>query len=191
MGRRLLSSSEFRPRRRPNPKYRPVLPQGITAREKGPSNPDQPDQIEAIEIGNYQEGSTELERDFGPHVADIVRDNLRQIRNGGNYRHSADEMMKIADYYSSRPGSLEDVRGERRGLALDTWDENDRANFVEELEKIVEEERVSAMKLGDIEFEGQDEEAGNEEKVEKFWEKVEYDGNGEPIDPNQLANGEW
>lgn len=146
-------------------------------------------------LGNHVDGRDSLERDFGPEIADALRDRARAKRLGSEL--SVDEYLQMADYMTSEPGTLEEKQGERRALALDAWDEEDRRVFVESLDELIEAARVEDLGLGDLEYEEEDEGASTknaamariDEEIEEMEEEV--DEEGELIDPLQLAHGEW
>jgi hypothetical protein len=145
----------------------------------------------------------ELEQEFGPELADALRDRQRTARQGNV---TVEEYLKMADYITSEPGSMEELQGERRALALDAWDEEDRKTFLENIDALIEEERVKSLELGDIEFPEEEEEEDekakkereqkikivsettkiSEEEVEELDE--ELDDDGAPIDHLQLVS---
>jgi hypothetical protein len=201
--RRFLSSSSnggaaepFRPRRRPNRNYRPLTARGPS--KKGPRIPLDFGKRDPVELGNFPNARDELERDFGPEIADALRDRVRAKRLGKEV--STDEFLQMADYMTAAPGTLEEKQGERRAMALDAWDEDDRDSFMEHLDDMVEKARVDSLGLGDIEYKEDDELGANgkpknaamakmEEEIEEMEEEV--DDNGDPVDPLQLAHGQW
>ena len=191
----MSTTDAFRPRRRPNRNYRPLTARG--AKRSGPKDPLTDDSMgkQLATLGNHVDGRDSLERDFGPEIADALRDRARAKRLGSEL--SVDEYLQMADYMTSEPGTLEEKQGERRALALDAWDEEDRRVFVESLDELIEAARVEDLGLGDLEYEEEDEGASTknaamariDEEIEEMEEEV--DEEGELIDPLQLAHGEW
>jgi hypothetical protein len=114
---------------------------------------------------------------------------------------STDEYLQMADYMTAAPGTLEEKQGERRAMALDAWDEDDRDNFMEHLDDMIEKARVESLGLGDIEYKEGDDKLDDDGKVKndailKMEEEIEemeeeVDDNGDPVDPLQLAHGQW
>jgi hypothetical protein len=181
-GRRLQSSDAFRPRRRPNPNYRPLKP--------GPRGKVVEDFATAWDAGDV------IERDLGIVAAEAVRHQMRVNRLEGG--PTVEEYLQMADYITAEPGTLEEKLGERRALALDPWGEDeDRDTFLQTVDELVEEARIEDLNLGANEY---DDDTENETPREKATREMndyirdlegEVDEEGEPIDPLRLAHGEW
>lgn len=191
------AGSAFKPRRRPNRNYRPLKARG--SNKKGPKDPmtDDGANRDPVSLGKYLNAGDKLERDFGPHVADALRARERAHRLGGEV--TVEEYLQMADYLTAESGTLEDLQLERRGLAMDAWDEEDRAEFMANLEEMVEEARIESLDLGDIEYDDDEDEEGNN-KTETLNSEIdsqiaemeeEVDEDGEPVDPLQMAYGQW
>ena len=220
--RRLFSDNSrppfppFRPRRRPHENYRPLqIQRPVTP---GPRDPLTYDSMgrEEIVLNEYEGARDELERDFGPIVADMLRERQRAKRLGREV--SVEEYLQMADYMTAKSGSLEDKQGERRAMALDLWDDEDRDEFLATVDKLVEEIRIKDLALDSDDFEQDEEEEEEEEEEEvmqgegdssEFGEddeeddeedddddddddedEVEVDADGDPIDPSRMAHGD-
>ena len=87
--------------------------------------------------------------------------------------------LKMMDYFTSAPGSTEDLVGERRILAMETPDEQERLALMKEIDRLVEEERLNHMELPATE-------PITVEELEK-----EQSSGSTHIPHNQLAHGDW
>ena len=220
--RRLFSDAPpapFRPRRRPSENYRPVQIRRPTI--PGPRDPLTYDPIgrEEVILGEYAGARDPLERDFGPLVADMLRDRERAKRLGGR-ELTVEEYLQMADYMTSEPGSLEEKQGERRALALDMWNDEDRDEFMATVDRLVESARIADLGLGDDDDDDDDDDDEKhkddddddddheEQKVEKEADKPKrkkaseeeddededdfnLDSDGDAIDPARLVHGDW
>lgn len=158
----------FRPRRRSSPEYRPLSPRKVKTR--GPIDPNtNPTYLDNIVLGENDEGKDELESAFGPYAADAIR-HSRQKRS-----QNIESSLRMADFMTARPGTTEHLVGERRAM-MDLWDNEDREEFMTGLDRLVEEERVRSMELGDDDMEPPHETDLKED---------------EEADPNQLVHGDW
>lgn len=202
--RRFLATSgnggdQFRPRRKPNHMYRPLKAKGPS--KKGPKIAHDFGASEPPELGNYKEGRNKLERDFGPDIADALRSRQRANRLGSEL--TTEEYLSMADYMTAAPGTLEEQQSERKALALDAWDEDDRDNFLKNVDDMIEKARVDSLELDEYHYSEEDEDNQLDEngkvknaailQMEKEIEAMEeeVDENGDPVDPLQLAHGQW
>lgn len=199
--RRLLSSnskppadaqSAFRPRRRPNRNYRPLSARGekVSGPKQFFSKPD------LVVLGQYPNARDKLERQFGPMVADAMRARVRDTTRLKNEDVTVEEYLKMADYMTAAPGSLEEKQGERRALALDAWDEDDRVSFMANLDEMVEEARIESLGLGDNEYKEKGPLSAKNAILAKIDDQIReleenVDDEGELADPLQLAHGQW
>ena len=199
-----LPPASFRPRRRPHKDYRPVkIPRPVVPGPRDPLTYD-PEGREPIDLGEYLDGRDELERDFGPIIADGLRDAMRRKRLGRDV--TVEEYLQMADYMTAEPGSLEEKMGERRGMALDAWDETDRKQFLEALDEALEEVKLKDLALDDdydddkadsiqqddkgkSASEMQEEEDDDDDEEEEG--DIELDEDGDPLDPNCMVHGPW
>mmetsp|Transcript_19281 Transcript_19281/g.29701 ORF Transcript_19281/g.29701 Transcript_19281/m.29701 type:complete len:249 (+) Transcript_19281:478-1224(+) len=86
--------------------------------------------------------------------------------------------MRWADYMTAAHGSTEQRVAERRALAMGTWDKEDRKQFQQDLDKVVEEQRIKDMGFED-------------DNVELSEDQLQTDDEEQGEDPNRLAHGEW
>mmetsp|Transcript_66437 Transcript_66437/g.98485 ORF Transcript_66437/g.98485 Transcript_66437/m.98485 type:complete len:396 (-) Transcript_66437:446-1633(-) len=188
----------------------PVPPRSNKEQRKGPLSPrHSPNRMKAIWTFNAagsalpMEGSDtrgdyslnaedELERNYGPHVAEIMKDEARarqlsaltelvgtKLETGGETLDEIEAQLRSVDYMTSALGSTEDLMGMRRGLS-DCWDEGEAEQFERELERVIEEERIRALDLG------------SDEPKPKVPD-VQGQDNVDDKDDNDitLAHGEW
>lgn len=179
----------FRPRRRMHPDYRPIQPRGV--KKRPPMDPRLPlsneENAEGIfELGGYKSDDP-LVQNFGPMTAEAIRHLERIEQHGGVDPTSTEDHLTMADYITAEPGTTEELMGERRGLAMDGLDEKEREEFLNEVDKVINEEWVREMNLGHIEYKDED----IKEEDDGFDVEEEVDENGEPIDPMQMIQGEW
>jgi hypothetical protein len=177
---RLLSSggkSSFRPNRRPSRTYRPLDPKP-SKKPKGPKEPfDVSRTIPTINMKNLKITDLSEEDDleaFGPLAADAIR----LARRHHEIEPDVETQLKMMDYFTSASGSTEDLVGERRVMALDAWDFEDREAFEAQVERLVEEERVNYLDL-----------EPTEHVTDAQLQSKQEDEN--MIPPNQLAHGDW
>jgi hypothetical protein len=186
---RFLSSSKgsggapkkggFRPRRRPGKNYRPLNP--MSSRVKGPKEPlDVTRSVPTIDmskitISDATEGD-ELEA-FGPLAADAIRLARRQILNPQDDPLDVETQLKMMDYFTAAPGSTEELVGERRALAYDMWDHEDRDEYAKGIDAMIDEERVNYLELDPL------------ERVTDA--EITMDSDTVQIPENQLAHGDW
>lgn len=159
------------------------------AKQKGPKEPfdisRKPDRIvslDDIKITDMTE-KDELEA-FGPLAADVIRmarrhgDDLYNSETGSQF--DVETQMRMMDYFTSEPGSTEELVGERRALAFDLWDFEDRDQFAADVDKAIEEERIASLDLPSTEKAADSEELEQEDMSETS-----------QIPPSQLAHGDW
>lgn len=75
--------------------------------------------------------------------------------------------------------------GERRALALDGWDDEDREEYLKEVDDFIEKERVNQMEFN--ESEAKYSHTGEEEDGEG----EDYEDPEDQRDINQIAFGDW
>jgi hypothetical protein len=169
----------FRARRRPGKNYRPHDP--LASRVKGPKEPlDVTRSVPTIDMSNIKISDAteedELEA-FGPMAADAIRLARRQILNPQEDPLDVETQMKMMDYFTAAPGSTEELVGERRALAYDMWDHEDRDEYAKGIDSMIDEERVDGLELDPLERVTDAEVGENSDSVR--------------IPENQLAHGEW
>jgi hypothetical protein len=87
--------------------------------------------------------------------------------------------LKMMDYFTSAPGSTEDLVGERRIMALEALEGQDRDALLADMNQMVEKERLDYMELPETEH-------VNLEEL-----KQADSGGSTRIPHNQLAHGDW
>lgn len=90
----------------------------------------------------------------------------------------------MADYITAESGTTEDLVGERRALALDGWDDEDREEYLKEVDEFVEQERIKQMGFDEAE------ETCSNTGEENDGKDYEMDSE-EQRDINQIAFGDW
>lgn len=196
----------FTPRRRPDVNYRPIKPRGDKLKNKkgnkGKGFP-QGNQFskrsfgdELIELGDGTTPATgadpkfdgdELASELGPVAAEAIRHHWKEkelLKGKGSL--SVEDKLRIMDYLTSPDGSTEDLAGERRALAFDSFSKEERERFLPELDVLIESERVKNLGL-------KPEEKEDDEEKEEFQNFQPLDMNDPDFtfDPNQQAYGEW
>lgn len=126
------------------------------------------------EGGEYT--AEELIAEFGPLAGGALNMERREMENG---EFDIEAQLKMMDYFISAPGSTEDLVAERRILAMETPDEQERLVLIQEIDRLVEEERLRDMDL-----------PHTEPITLEDLEKEQSTGATE-VPQNQLAHGEW
>ncbi len=177
--------STFSPPRRPSKIYQSRhQPKPLKrVQTKGPREPfDISRPVPKIDFSNIPVTETEGDDDdvddldaFGP----IMKAALLKARHDGGTDLDAETYLKMMDYFTSAPGSTEDLVGERRILALESWDGTDRKAIQEEIDRLVHQERLDYMELpkSDIPDLAVMEQASR--------------GGSTRVPANQLAHGAW
>ena len=183
----------FRPRRRPGKNYRAA---GASAMKKNHpkqnvrgvkdpndvSTPPRPtidfSNIKITDAGEEEEYSSpdELLAEFGNLAGGALKMAQRELEQG---EMDIETKLKMMDYFTSAPGSTEDLVGERRILALETPDEQERLALMAEIDRLVEQERLDNMELP----------ATEPITVEEL--ENEQSAGSTHIPHNQLAHGDW
>mmetsp|Transcript_19592 Transcript_19592/g.27191 ORF Transcript_19592/g.27191 Transcript_19592/m.27191 type:complete len:422 (+) Transcript_19592:235-1500(+) len=184
----------FKPRRRPNPQYRPLKSTATPVRTQKSDPllknlPKGPDKIAPFPLDDTDEDEYDSWEDaYGPYAADAIKAHRReeefQKKLGGENGEDVsphdpvEADMRWADYMAAAHGSTEQRVAERRALAMGTWDEQDRKDFQQDLDKFVEEQRIADMEIED-------------DNVQVPEDQLIKDDNDQGEDPNRLAHGEW
>mmetsp|Transcript_18500 Transcript_18500/g.25455 ORF Transcript_18500/g.25455 Transcript_18500/m.25455 type:complete len:414 (-) Transcript_18500:167-1408(-) len=146
----------------------PIGPRHYPSRSKAifTFNPhDHPNPIQPTDtLGDYHVDMDDpLEREYGPHIAEAIKYENRQRERAqlkalagtklantapGEPLDEVEEYLRAIDYMTSADGSTEDLVGARKALA-DLWDNEDDVEFETEINRLIEEERIKAMDLGD------------------------------------------
>lgn len=174
----------FKPRRRPSRNYRPVQPTGTPLKtQKRDSTlqnmPRGPDTMPPYVLDDDADDAT-WEDGFGPYAADALRDYKRSREIWGpEGQPDVEAQLRMADYVTAAAGSTEDLVGERRALAMGTWDEEDKIDFLKDLDAAVVEQRTKEMGLED------------DDVLDEDGDEIKDEGLEEGEDPNQLAHGDW
>lgn len=194
----------YSPRRRPGARYRPTKPRGSPYFRPRKVRADSFEDRHAIELGGKaiptQLGSEEepatgseddrydhdgLSRKFGPHMARAMRSLNREqdVRKG--QRETVEDYLRDMDYLTSPEGSTEELAYERRAMSMECDTEEERENFLKDIDQLVAEHHVKDLELEQF----QEDLPVDDEGIEH----VENDIN-DPlagINPNQKAFGEW
>lgn len=181
------SKQAFRPRRRPNRDYRPLKPRGIRKVKKRNILSDLTAGRGFNHVDDFQFDRDDLdEYDYDPDLLEAIRERRRDNRNGGGI--TIEEKLRIADYLTAAPGSLEEMQGERRILALEGMDDEARKSFHNNMNRLVEDLTLDSLQLGENEY-PDEEEVDDSKGSDKLPEEV--DRRGQPVDPLRLAFGQW
>jgi hypothetical protein len=180
---RCLSNNSFRPHRRPGKNYR-GLPKPLkkAAKVKGPKEPQDIStprptiDFSKIRVTNADDEPLNDLSDLGPLASAAIR-RLRQ--NNATGELDLETQLKMMDYFTSATGSTEDLVGERRALALESFEGEDRDELLAEIDRFVNQERVEYMDLPET------------EPITLDDMKREESGGSTAIPPNQLAHGDW
>jgi small subunit ribosomal protein S5 len=191
---RLLSDVKkpqgFRPRRRPARGYRPVKPVTKKARDLIPNN-----DRKFVTIGNVANPRDELEAEFGPIGAQIFRDMQGEKANAGATDDPIEDQLRMADYLTAEPGSVEDLMVQRR-FKMEALTEDEHEQFLEDLDEFVRKGQEVSMMPDDTDYIPP--KKSKNEKVTsnlRIGEDQKSDMNEEEpevrLDPNQHVHGEW
>ena len=173
------AASGFRPRRRVPRTYRPLQARPKPKARRGPPNGSDtlfPHTVEQELGSDARRPSTELEQAYGLDAAEALHSLARRKERGGS--PDIEAQLRAVDYLTAPSGSTEDMVGERRA-AMESWTEEERRDFTETLDKLIEEERVRGLKLTSVDA---------DDDMTKKKGSVPQDAR---IDPNQRAFGQW
>jgi small subunit ribosomal protein S5 len=181
----------FRPRRRPDRNYRPIKPGSKKVIDPIRGN----HQHKFVDLDKPTENPVdEFDANFGKLGGDFLRQHRKQreesFKSKQGYHDPVEEDLRMMDYYLSQNGSLEDMVGERRGLAKEFDNELERAEYLDWLQRIEDEDRRGEMRLDPPDpltehetlfspYGGADDDDDTDKDPETY------------LDPNQLAHGEW
>ncbi len=87
--------------------------------------------------------------------------------------------LRMMDFFTSPPGSTEDLVGARRAVALEALPDEDVSTIMEEIDRLVEEERVNYMDLPPT------------DPISLLDLKNEESTGSNQIPKTQLAHGDW
>jgi hypothetical protein len=113
---------------------------------------------------------------FGPLIGDAIRSLQTQAK-----RPSLDieSQLRMMDFFTSAPGSTEDLVGSRRAIALEAFDGENTDDIMAEIDRLVDQERIDYMDLPPTDPIGLDD----------INREVNKGSNQIPL--NQLAHGDW
>lgn len=126
-----------------------------------------------VNLGDVPNPKDELEADFGPFAADILRDVRRKSMNKLSLDEMVEEHLRMTDYMLAETGSTEDLVGERRAMA-DAWTLEEAKEDQREFEAMLEKERFNDLNLEDDE-EYQGEEDDDDEFAPLLGSKIDED----------------
>lgn len=118
---------------------------------------------------------------------DLVRGIQRDMQSPADLNERWEEAFRMADYFTAEEGSTEDRVLERR--ALMELDEEERADFLADLEALVSKQRIKDLGLEELQ-----EKPIQEKPADIFDDENQGDQERDPdvyLDRNQLAHGEW
>lgn len=198
----------FRPRRRASPTYRPIIQASSSSslqkktkkkKEWMPGNDHK-----FVTLGEVKNPKDELEAEFGPLAAGVIRQMRKDNRNTHLKSKEDDlheEELRAIDYWTSERGSTEELVFERRAFEQDS--DQERQEFYANLER----ELKRANKY-DLDFDNdvyktfKKNPLAEKEKFNRLFEgargledlEEDNDDDEDPdlvFDKNQLAHGEW
>jgi hypothetical protein len=192
--RKFSNSNKFRPRRRPGKNYRAAATvplKKVHPKQKKSRGPKDPNDVstpprpsinfsnikitDVFDEGEYQ-SADDLIAEFGNLTGGALNMARRELEHG---EIDLETKLKMMDYFTSAPGSTEDLVGERRILALETPDEQERLALMEKIDRLVEQERLANMELP----------ATDPITLEDL--EIEQSSGSTSIPHNQLAHGDW
>lgn len=182
----------FRPRPRSAASWK------LPSKRGKPRNPMKVDPRLFVNLGDVPNPKDELEADFGPFAADVLRDVHRKSMHKLSLDEMVEEHLRMADYMIAETGSTEDLVGERRAMA-DAWTPEEAQEAEREFEEMLEEERFKDLNLeDDEEYEGEEEDefarlhsSLMDEDEEEILDDEEERDTDISMDRNQLAHGDW
>jgi small subunit ribosomal protein S5 len=182
------SSKSFRPRRAPAKDYlrSHVKNHGIKPQTpKGPKDPfDVSTPVPKIDLTSDLH-ITDVEDDdnwesLNPLMGGAIRTLRGQQQRPGNVLDDDIEaQIRMMDFFTSDPGSTEDLVGARRAVSLEALEGEDPDAILAEIDRLVDEERTEYMDLPPSDPIGVDDLLQETNK------------GSSQIPPNQLAHGEW
>eukprot|EP00529_Nitzschia_sp_RCC80_P020859 CAMPEP_0113473082 /NCGR_PEP_ID=MMETSP0014_2-20120614/17855_1 /TAXON_ID=2857 /ORGANISM="Nitzschia sp." /LENGTH=401 /DNA_ID=CAMNT_0000365827 /DNA_START=282 /DNA_END=1487 /DNA_ORIENTATION=+ /assembly_acc=CAM_ASM_000159 len=186
----------FRPRRKHDNDYLMSVRKSTKKKLKG-KGPKDPNDVSTpfpkVDFGNIRitdvdEGDEVVSDDstVNPFVEDpLMSSAIEMLRAGTNSTATSgneldiESQLKMMDFFTSAPGSTEDLVGSRRAVALEALEGEDPDQILQKIDEIVEQERLRYMDLPPTELITQAE-------MEK-----EASTGSTKIPPNQLAHGDW
>ena len=147
--------------------------------------------IRITDVNVDDEDGDEDDSSVNPFVDDpLMSSAIAMLRAGSNSTATAtttmsgneldiESQLKMMDFFTSSPGSTEDLVGARRAVALEALQDEDPDHILQKIDEIVEQERLRYMDLpptDPITLDEMNKEAGT---------------GSTKIPPNQLAHGDW
>jgi hypothetical protein len=180
-------SSSFRPRRAPGKDYYRSHQQkqhlvGKPKKVKGPREPyDVSTPVPQIDLNRLN--ITDVDADdpdevemFGPLIGDAIRSLQTQAKRPSM---DVESQLRMVDFFTSAPGSTEDLVGSRRAVALEAFDGENTDDIMAEIDRLVDQERIDYMDLPPTDPIGLDD-------INR-----EVNKGSNQIPSNQLAHGDW
>ena len=195
------SKKSFRPRRRSSPEYRPVPTATASMKKKKRKQEDSSpgNDKKFVHLGHVENPKDELEAQIGPVAADVVRSVRRELAKGRSLDETVEEYLRMADYITAEEGTTEALVAERRALAEEFDDLQEREDFMKTVDDTIREGRIKYLRFGPGADNGDGSGAdGNAQKktpeellgLEDRTDSEDRDPELN-LDPNQLAHGEW
>mmetsp|Transcript_3608 Transcript_3608/g.6783 ORF Transcript_3608/g.6783 Transcript_3608/m.6783 type:complete len:392 (+) Transcript_3608:3-1178(+) len=191
------NKSSFRPRRVPGKDYfRSHQKQKLTGKPKKIKGPKEPfdvstplpqidlSQMKITDVEDGEDGDMEPMdwSDLEPLMGDAIRSLRAQAQpNSGRaaMENDVEAQLRMMDFFTSAPGSTEDLVGARRAVALEAFEGEDTDAIMEDIDRLVDKERIDYMDLPPTD--------------PISLEDLQKDANkgASQIPPNQLAHGPW
>jgi small subunit ribosomal protein S5 len=185
-------TSGFRPRRRPDRNYRPIKAGPKKVIDPSPGNDHKFVNLEKPAESPIDEYDENFGRLGGEFVRHLRKQREEAFRNKTGYFDEAEEDLRMMDYYLAESGSLEDLVGERRALAKDFDNEQERMEYLSWLSRLEDEDRRGNMRLDPPGVINKTETLFSPYAKEADEDQESEDRDPEVyLDPNQLAHGNW
>lgn len=194
---------KFSPRRRPAANYRPTQPRGSPYFRRRRDRTDSFEDRHATEIakalptqlGTEEDPATGSEDDrydhdglskqFGPELARVIRSMRRQQTVRKGQRETVEDYLRDMDYLAAPEGSTEELAYERRTLSMECDTEEERENYLKDIEKLVEKQQIEDLDLEEFSENYPVENDGPQQDA------IDFNDPLSGINPNQKAFGEW
>lgn len=192
------SKKNFRPRRRPNPSYRPLVPS-----KKAPKPSDL--KANANNFMHFKDDPRKVGLEDEDGLGDLANQVIQaEKERRSNVLHNVDEVedaLRWADYFTSEQGSTEDLVGSRRLLSGEDFSsDEEREEFVAKIDAMLEQQQFEDVLRDEREEEEILKSEATKERIPTdplaFEDEDDASNEGEMdhdvyLDPNQLAHGEW
>ncbi|KAG7373140.1 30S ribosomal protein S5 [Nitzschia inconspicua] len=180
----------FRPRRAPSKEYFRSQQKDLGIKLKEPKGPKEPYDVSTpipkIDLANDLH-ITDVDNDdddndwesLGPLMSSTLRSLRAQSQGRPSIEGDVEAQLRMMDFFTSDPGSTEDLVASRRFLAMEALEGENPDEILAEIDRMVDEERTEYMDLPPSYYIGVDDLAKETNK------------GSTQIPHNQLAHGEW